>query len=211
MCADGTLHPLVLRRDAEGTIEANRSRLGGAQDRLPAAWADGRGAEAGRLLRDEHRRRAIRRGRAGRGRRLEAKLVGFGDARSEGERQLEPRSSPVSCQVLKATKPADPAARIARSCGYGSGGRGASRWNGRSAPRARRSAFLGRGADHGTSAPASGRPEDGLTAILDWEFAAWFGIAGFCRRMLVSRPTSETDCLRPAHFYDGYREVSARI
>lgn len=229
--ADGTLYPLVLRRDAEGTIEASRSRKE-EHKIVSAAWAAGVAVPkpvafcedesiAGGPFAVVERVAGV-----GYGPKIVREVKLGGDRAALGRelgRQLARIHAilPDECLAkVLGPKPADPArAEIAllrdRLDALGAVRPGLE-WAIRSAER---------------DAPApqdvvlthqdfrTGNilvDEDGLTAILDWEFAAWSDpmadIGWFCAECWrFSRPDLEAGglCDR-AHFYDGYREVSGR-
>lgn len=229
--ADGTLHPLVLRRDAKGTIEASRSRKE-EHKLVTAAWAAGVAVPRPVAFCEDH-------GVAGGPFALVERVTGTGygpkvvrDVTLGGDREMLGRElgrqlarihaiEPDPCLAgVLGERPADPAlAEIAllrgRLDAMGAvrpGLEWALRWAERFAPPPGDVVLTHQDFRTGNILV----DDKGLTAILDWEFAAWSDpmsdLGWFCAECWrFSRPDLEAGglCNREA-FYAGYAEVSGR-
>lgn len=229
--ADGTMRPLVLRRDAEGTIEASRSRkeehelvsaafAAGVAVPRPVAFCEDESV-AGRPFAVVERVQGV-----GYGPKIVREVKLGGDRAALGRelgRQLARIHAIAPDPVLAAVlgpRPADPArAGVAlmreRLDALGADRPGlewALRWAERHTPAPGDVVLTHQDFRTGNILV----DEAGLTAILDWEFAAWSDpmadLGWFCAECWrFSRPDLEAGglCDR-AHFYEGYAEGSGR-
>lgn len=232
VCADGTLRPLVLRRDAEGTIEASRSRkeehelvsaafAAGVSVPRPVAFCDDESIAGGPFAVVE-RVRGV-----GYGPKIVREVKLGGDRAALGRelgRQLARIHAIAPDPMLAAVlgpKPEDPARaevalmreRLDAMRAVRPGLEWALRWAERHAPAPGDVVLTHQDFRTGNILV----DEAGLTAILDWEFAAWSDpmadIGWFCAECWrFSRPDLEAGglCDRE-HFYEGYAEASGRV
>lgn len=229
--ADGALLPLVLRRDAEGTIDSSRSRkdehalvsaafAAGVAVPRPVAFCEDESVTGGPFALVE------RVPGVGYGPKIVREVRLGGDRAALGRelgRQLARIHAIAPDQTLAAVlgpKPADPALadvalmreRLDALGAVRPGLEWALRWAERHAPAPGDVVLTHRDFRTGNILV----DEQGLTAILDWEFAAWSDpiadIGWFCAECWrFSRPDLEAGglCDR-AHFYEGYAEASGR-
>jgi aminoglycoside phosphotransferase (APT) family kinase protein len=229
--ADGTLLPLVLRRDAEGTIEASRTRkeehkvvaaawAAGVAVPRPVAFCEDETVTGGPFAVVE------RVSGVGYGPKIVREVTLGGDRAALGRelgRQLARIHAiqPDDCLArVLGPKPADPAMaevallrdRLDNMGAVRPGLEWAIRWAERHAPASGDVVLTHQDFRTGNILV----DEDGLTAILDWEFAAWSDpmadVGWFCAECWrFSRPDLEAGglCDR-AHFYAGYAEASGR-
>lgn len=229
--ADGALLPLVLRRDAEGTIDASRSRReehalvsaawqAGVAVPRPVAFCDDESVTGGPFALVE-RVRGV-----GYGPKIVREVALGGDRAALGRelgRQLARIHAIAPDPALTAVlgpKPADPArADVAlmreRLDAMGAARPGlewALRWAERHAPAPGDVVLTHQDFRTGNILV----DEAGLTAILDWEFAAWSDpmadVGWFCAECWrFSRPDLEAGGLCDREpFYAGYAEESGR-
>ncbi|MCA8880725.1 MAG: phosphotransferase family protein [Rhodobacteraceae bacterium] len=230
--ADGTLLPLVLRRDAEGTIDASRSRKD-EHALVSAAWAAGVAVPrpvafceddsvAGGPFALVERVSGV-----GYGPKIVREVKLGGDRAALGQelgRQLARIHAITPDPLLAAVlgpKPADPARSEIALMRERLDSMGAVRpgleWALRQAERMA-PAPVDVVLTHQDFRTGNILVDDaGLTAILDWEFAAWSDpmadIGWFCAECWrFSRPDLEAGgiCDRE-HFYEGYAEASGRV
>ncbi len=229
--ADGTVHALVLRRDSEGTIDSSRTRKE-EHALVSAAWAAGVAVPrpvafcedetvTGRAFALVERVKGI-----GYGPKI-VREVGLGGDRAVLGREIGRQLARIhaiepdaALAAILGPKPSDPAVaevalmreRLDAMGAVRPGLEWALREAERTAPRPGEVVLTHQDFRTGNILV----DEAGLTAILDWEFAAWSDpmadLGWFCAECWrFSRPDLEAGglCDR-APFYEGYSEVSGR-